>query len=137
MTVQEIARRLGKSDLTIRRWIKAGKITATMVDNKWDIPESALDDISDDVSGINHDDGGDRAHLLDEIKFLRKQNEQLQEQLQEKDAATEESRQRQDTIILQLTRQVDQTHRLLEYRESAWWKRWFKSKRPPQDEISD
>lgn len=46
MTIQEAARRLGKSDLTIRRWIKSEKLTATKIDGRWDIPESALIDIT-------------------------------------------------------------------------------------------
>ena len=136
MTIQEAAQRLGKSDLTIRRWIKSGKLDATMVDNRWDIPKSALIDISNDISYINHDNTIDKAHLLEEIQFLRKENEQLRKYLGEKDKAIEESRQRQDTIIMQLTRQLENHQKLLEYRETPWYRRLFR-KKPPSERLTE
>lgn len=42
MTIQEIAQRLGKSEATIRRLIKQGKLEATMDSGKYDIEESAI-----------------------------------------------------------------------------------------------
>ena len=46
MNVQEAAKRLGKSEPTIRRWIRDGKLTATMIDGVYDIPESAVNEQS-------------------------------------------------------------------------------------------
>ena len=43
MTIKETAQHTGKSESTIRRWIKQGKLNATLVDGKYDIEESALD----------------------------------------------------------------------------------------------
>lgn len=136
MTIQEAARRLGKSDLTIRRWIKSGKLDAAMVDNRWDILESALIDISNDVSHINHDGTIGKAHLLEEIQFLRKENEQLRKHLEEKDKAIEESRQRQDMIIMQLTRQLENHQKLLGYKETPWYRRFFR-KKPPSEGLTE
>jgi len=136
MTIQEAAQRLGKSDLTIRRWIKSGKLDATMVDNRWDIPESALIDISNDISYINHDSTIGKTHLLEEIQFLRKENEQLRKHLEEKDKAIEESRHRQDTIIMQLTRQLENHQKLLEYKETSWYRRLFR-KRPSSKGLTE
>ena len=52
---------------------------------------------------------------------LRSEIEYLREQLQ----AYEERSQRQDTIILQLTRQLEQSQKLLEYNRAPFWRRWF------------
>ena len=136
MTIQEAAHRLGKSNLTIRRWIKSGKLSATMINSKWDIPESALsdisEDISDDISSINQNNIIDKAHLLEEIQFLRKENERLRKQIDEKDRILEDSRQRQDTIIMQLTRQLDNQLKLLEYKRVPWYRKWFRKKPSPE-----
>jgi excisionase family DNA binding protein len=133
MTIQEAAHRLNKSDLTIRRWIKSGKLTATMINNKWDITESALnnisEDLSDDISSVNHNNAVDKVHLLEEIRFLRKENEQLHQQIEEKDRILEDSRQRQDMIIMQLSRQLDNQLKLLEYNNKVpWYRKWLKKK---------
>ena len=69
MNIQEIAQRLGKSELTIRRWIKSGKLTATMTNGKWDVSESVLNDMSndpsDDISQTNQNITIDKSHLLE------------------------------------------------------------------------
>ncbi|MFQ6042565.1 MAG: hypothetical protein ACE5PV_17050, partial [Candidatus Poribacteria bacterium] len=44
----------------------------------------------------------------------------------------EESRQRQDTIILHLTRQMEEQTKLLEYHQAPWWKRWFRKRNTPK-----
>jgi hypothetical protein len=43
-------------------------------------------------------------------------------QLEEKDKQIE----RQQVIILQFSRDIELQHKLLEYKESAWWRRWFR-----------
>jgi len=132
MNIQEAAQRLGKSELTIRRWIKSGKLTATMSNGKWDIPESVLDDISNNLSGDisqnNQNDIIDKAHLLEEIKFLRKDNEHLKQQIEDKDRILEDSRQRQDMIIMQLTRQLDNQLKLMESKKTPWYRKFLRKK---------
>ena len=132
MNIQEVAQRLGKSELTIRRWIKSGKLAATMTNGKWDISESALNDISNDLSDnismSNQNSIIDTEYLLEEIKFIRKENEQLRQQIEEKDRVLEDSRQRQDMIIMQLTRQMDSQLKLIEYKKGPWYRRLLKGK---------
>ena len=134
MNIQEVAQRLGKSELTIRRWIKSGKLTATMTNGKWDVSESVLNDmsndLSDDISQTNQNIAIDKSHLLEEIKFIRKENEQLRQQIEEKDRVLEESRQRQDTIIMQLTRQLDNQLKLIEHKKVPWYRKLLKRKQP-------
>jgi len=70
--------------------------------------------------------------------FLRDQQEKdreienLQTQLEEAHKALAETRERHDTMMMQLTRKLQQSHRelqqsqrLLEHYQSPWWRRWF------------
>jgi len=116
MTVQEACQRLGKSESTIRRWIRAGKLKATIVDGAYDIPEVVVNALSDDKQPVGIDQGI--------IERLRQENEYLKERIRE----LEGSRERSDTIILQLTRQLEQSQRLLEYHQAPWWRRIFRRK---------
>ncbi len=67
---------------------------------------------------------------------LKHQIESLQKQLdtREGEAAKlqeelSQSRERSDTIILQLTRQMEQSQRLLEYNQEPWYRRMFRKGR--------
>lgn len=59
--------------------------------------------------------------------------EQLQSEVEYLRQQLSESRERSDTIILQLTRQLEQSQRLLEYHQSPWWRRWFSRKRETKE----
>ena len=59
------------------------------------------------------------------IEQLREENLYLKERIQE----LESSRERTDTIILQLIRQLEQSQQLLEYHEEPWYRKWFGRKR--------
>jgi predicted ATP-grasp superfamily ATP-dependent carboligase len=76
-----------------------------MTNGKWDISGSALNNISnnlsDNISISNQNSIIDTEYLLEEIKFIRKENKQLRQQIEEKDRVLEDSRQRQDMIIMQ------------------------------------
>lgn len=118
MTIQEACQRLGKSESTVRRWIRSGKLAATMVSGAYDIPETAVNALSNDkqVVGIDQEpEGAVIVRLRDENEYLKQRVEEL-----------EQARERSDTIILQLTRQLEQSQRLLEYHQSPWWRRWFR-----------
>ena len=93
MTIAEAAKRLGKSEQSIRRAIKSGKL----------------------------------------IAVLKQRIAELEDTLKEKDRAVEEAHkaaaeasQRHDMIVMQLTRQLEQSQRLLEYHQASWWRRWFR-----------
>lgn len=118
MTIQQASQRLGKSESTIRRWIRSGKLTATMIDGVYDIPEAAVNALSNDKHPAGDDQGPEGGIIMQ----LREENEYLKERIQE----LEEARQRADTIILQQARQQEQAQRLLEHYQSPWWRRWFR-----------
>ena len=129
MTIQEASQRLGKSESTVRRWIRQGKLTATMIDGVYDIPEKALNGYLNDQSMTRQLEGVDQP-IIDQLKA---ENEYLKERIQE----LEDARQRSDTIVLQLTRQLEQSQRLLEYHRDPWYRRWFRKRRPtePNDRV--
>jgi len=124
MTIREAAERLGKSDSALRRAIKAGKLHAAMVNGRYNITEESLNAYAkpgERLSAPEHDKA--------ELERLRVENETLRQKLEEKDQLLEENRKRQDTIILQLTHQLEQSQRLLEHHKAPWWRRWSRKNR--------
>jgi excisionase family DNA binding protein len=121
MNLKEAAGRVGKSEDSLRRAIKAGKLEAMLIGGKYEIAVSALD-----AYAISH-----AAHTKPqadaELQRLRSENEKLKSDLDESRRILEDNRQRQDTIILQLTRQLENIQ-LLEYKREPWWHRWFRKK---------
>ena len=117
MTIQMACQRLGKSESTIRRWIQTGKLTATKVNGIWQVEDAAIDDLSNDYSS----GGQAEARLQSENKYLRGRIEEL-----------EKARERQDTIMLELTRQLHDQQQLLEYHQEPFWRRWFRRNRPDE-----
>jgi len=77
-----------------------------------------------------------------ESEQLRKENEDLREQvewlkgkLDQRDQERSQVSERHDTIVLQLTRQLEQSQRLLEYHEEPFYRKWFKKRKKPEDEM--
>ena len=140
MTIQEAAHYLNKSEATIRRYIKQGKLEATLVGGKYSIEESALDAYA---SSDKHIDNAYPKEALVQAQYLHKQNEELNRQISDQKARIEKlelqleeerkrgevADQRHDTIVMQLTRQLENQQKLLEYHESPWWRRWFRKYR--------
>lgn len=125
MTIQEACQRLGKSESTIRRWIKTGKLTAKLVDGTYDISEDAINCLvnsyPNDKAIDSQPEGVDQGNEKVIIKRLEAENEYLKERIQE----LEQARQRADMITLQLTRQLE-AH---EEKRGSWWSRIWKGKR--------
>jgi len=121
MTIQMASQRIGKSETTIRRWIKSGKLSATIVDGVYDISEDSILAYSNDQSMNSQPEGVDKA-LIDQ---LRSENEYLKERIQE----LEQARERADLITMQLTRQLEQSQRMLEAHKEPFWKRWLRKER--------
>lgn len=120
MTIQEVCQRLGKSESTIRRWIRSRKLTATKVEGINQIPESEvqalLSDMATDRSMTGELTGQDEliAELRAEVEYLRQE--------------LTDTKERSDTIILNLTRQLENQQRLLEYHQEPWYRRLFRKR---------
>ena len=116
---------LGISESTLRRRIEQGKIETNTENGR----RLVLIDI-DSQTTIREPDIVLVEQLKSEIEYLRQELERKNEQI----TAFDEGRQRQDTIMLQLTRQIEQSQRMLEYRQTSLWQRIFKRKKSLTDQ---
>lgn len=130
MNVQQAAKRLGKSEPTIRRWIREGKLQATMVDGVYDIPESAVNEQSVSSQITEDERDGEIAAMRTHIQSLERQLTEKDEQIKELQAQFGEASHRHDTVVMQMTR-------LIEYHQQPFWRRLFSRKAlpPPVDET--
>jgi excisionase family DNA binding protein len=115
MTVQQFVQRYGISRRTVYRWIDSGKIRATKVNEQWDID----DDIDIDMASDAED--ADTGQLLrHQIEQLQSENHYLRGKLDQ----VQEDRLRTDTIIMQLTKQLErQTLALEDLSQRSLWRR--------------
>lgn len=105
---------------TLTRWIQQGKVESKLENNRRLI--LATDEgHSETTEGHDDLDGSQDVSQHDLIDQLRSENEYLRSELKE-------TKERSDTIVLQLTRQLDQSQRLLEYHQDPWYRRWFRKK---------
>ena len=120
VSIGEASAALGVSPSTVRRRIEAGEI-----ESKTEV-KRRLVWIANELQVSSKDDAL--------VVQLQRENEYLKKKLDEITAKYEESRERQDTIILQLTRQLDQNQRLLEYHREPFWRRWFSKREESRTE---
>ena len=114
MDIKEAAKRLKKSEPTIRRMIKDGKVKSEMVNGKWDISESDLIDISNDQQY-------DHLIVIDQMK---KEIDHLRNQIDQKDKQID---QLQQLLMVSQTNQAS-NQKILEYYQEPIWKRWFRKR---------
>ena len=130
ITVKEVAQRRKCSERNILRLIKAGKLEGKKDDggHRWLVKT----DSSEMVSEESPTDTELMSVLKAQLQEKDKQIERLQVELQDVRSASEDSRKRSDTIILQLTQQ---NQLMLEDKTAPWWQRWFKRRtlRTPSD----
>jgi len=125
---------IGISERTLRRHIQDGKLQAKREGNRVFV----LVDIADSEA-VNSGQGADMSgHIADTplLDQIQKENELLRQQLTEKDKQIgklqeeiSEHSQRTDTIIMQMTRQLEQSQMMLESAEQkarSWWSRLFR-----------
>lgn len=133
-TVADACHILGVSQRTLYRRIKKGEIESKLESGRRLV---LIDDsqVTDSVASVA--DMADTA-LLEQVKseneHLRDQVTGLQEELKAERERTEQGKERSDTIIIQLTRQLEQSQRLLEYHQEPWYRRVFRKGRRPEGE---
>ena len=113
MTLAEAAQKLGKSESTVRRLIRDGKIEAERVGRSWIVSDLG------DLKPASSD-----AAVEAIVEQLRSENEYLREENRELRGQLEQSRVRSDTIILNLTEQ----RALLDDLRQPFWRRWRRKK---------
>lgn len=130
LTIQEYIEKTGVSQATVYRHIKAGKLESERVDGilyiiiKYDKNE-------------NQNDNGLLDQLKSENEYLRQQLSQAMETIKQMQDDSESAKQRSDTIILQLTRELDGQKMLLEHRNKSFWKRLFRKKKNSSPDNSE
>ena len=138
---------IGVHDRTIRRYISEGKLQAKKEGRYVLINIDSVNDLRMTDHTPDHTEDHTEDHIQtagskivalqdqtrrqeEEILFLRDRIKELEQQSAETRKEAAEASQRHDTIVLQLTRQLEQSQRLLEYRQEPWYRRWFnRSKR--------
>lgn len=127
LTLAEAAQRIGnKSETTVRKLIKDGKIKAEKDGRRWVVTDLG----NQEQPGYGGEQTALTEQLKSEIEYLRKENEELRRQL-------EDTRSRSDMIILRLADGV----KLLEHKREPFWRRWRRKpgqagEIPEEDAIS-
>ena len=126
MTIKEAAHRIGKSTDTIRRAIRDKKVDAHKVNGIWDVSENALSAYAKAQGYISTAEEYENPYA--QTTYLREQNSRLLEQIEKLQNDLREQKERSDMLLLQMTRQLEQSQRLLEYRKTPFWRRWFRKR---------
>jgi len=129
ITVKEAAKIRNCTERNILRLIDNKKLEAKRNGNKWLILRKALE--------VSSEGSPNYSELISVFKVQLeekdRQIERLQKQLEDKDKILEDASQRHDTIIMQLTRQLEQSQRMLEAHRDPWYRRWFRKSQQSQN----
>ena len=101
-TIQQYAAYKNVSVNTIRNWIKQKKVNATKKDNQWFIT-CANTDTNTSTNTSTNASTNDNKNYIELLQEKDKQIKFLKSQLEESNQA----RQRADTILMQLSQQID------------------------------
>jgi len=127
VTVKTAAELRKCSERNILDLIKRGKLNAKRAEDgrRWLVEMDMSEDTPEETSE-------DLPNTSEVVSLLKSQMEEKDKQIAKLQEDLSEASQRHDTIVLQLTRQVEQSQRLLEYHQEPWWRRMFKKKRTPE-----
>jgi predicted RNase H-like nuclease (RuvC/YqgF family) len=134
LQVSKAARVLDITERTLRKHISEEKIQSKLeegrrlvlidTDMMSETPSheaTMIEKLKNDMERLN-EELNEKAKDITELKQELKKRD---EYLREKDDQREQASHRHDTIVLQLTRQLNNQQQLLEYHESPWYRRWF------------
>ena len=111
MTLKAACQSLGKSETTIRRWIKIGKLKATLFDGKYDIDDASIESLVNPPQREETTEPAAATTVTDQMtKQIDSQNGEIAFLRNE---LSQQSK-RHDTILLQMTQQLDRAHLQLE-----------------------
>ena len=120
VNVSEYAKIKGVHERTVYRWIENGDILAEKITGKWYVKADGDSENGNGKDVIIANLMSENRHLQKDIEYLQTQ---LSQALQTNDKM-QEDRQRSDTIIMQLTKQLEQQTLMLEdMRQRSIWRR--------------
>ena len=114
---------LGISQSTLRRRIDKGEVETKLESGKRMVlvtVDNYVDTTTPETEMVKR--------LQSEIELLRDQVKQKDDQINKLQEELGESRERSDTIIMTLTRQVQDAQQLASYWQQPFWRRWGKNK---------
>jgi len=126
MTLQEACQRLGKSETTLRRWIKTGKLKAFLAYGKYEIDPHEVERLVDDQA-ISENAQSVEADLL--VEEMTRQMTRQEEEIEFLRGELSEQSKRHDLIVMQFSQQLDRAYLQLEdrrRRKPSWFKRTFR-----------
>ena len=133
-TIMEACHLLGVSRRTLERRIKQGELKSELREGMRYVYLDINADMSQDQSQLLSQLQNENIRLLSDITDLKQQlrekdeqlktkDEYIQNELKRKDEQADQARERSDTIIMQLTRQLGDTQKALEAHTKTWWRR--------------
>jgi len=128
VTVKEACGILGMSERTLRRHIQQGKIKSKVTDKRRYVLIGNDDIVDHDQDHVNDIDDHVNVEQSELVQQLRSENEYLRTQVESLQKEMSESRERSDTLILNLTRQLENSQRMLEVgqKHRSWLSRLWK-----------
>ena len=131
-TIATAMRQLSVSRRTIERRIKDSKYSSKLMDNGRRLvylDDATLSDIAptNDGDSVVWELRQQNEHLRQQNESLMHQIEQLTGELTESHQVTENGSLRHDTIVLQITQQLDRAHMQIEdlRQKRSWWRQMF------------
>lgn len=130
--VKEAAKLLEISERQVLNRIHTGKLKAKREGKIW-LVHNSLSEPNDEAEQIPKGSDNEAYTKLEEtvellkeqLKEKDKQIDKLQEQFSETQKASEDASQRHDTIVMQLTRQLEQSQKMISAHQEPWYRKWF------------
>ena len=119
ITTKEAAELLKISARHVRELASKGKLKAKREGKNWLIHSSLSRDIGEAGAPPNGVPGEVSAEAYEKLEQMVTQ---LQGQVEQKDKQIEQLH----IITMQLSRDIESQQKLIEYKESPWWQRWFR-----------
>lgn len=133
--VKEAAKLLEISERQVLNRIHTGKLKVKREGKIWLVHSSLSEPDNEAEQLLKGSDNEVYLKLEETVELLKgqlkekdKQIEKMQEQFSETQKALEDASQRHDTIVMQLTRQVEQGQRLLAAYQEPWYRKIFRKK---------